>query len=345
MKNEQKPKRTPLIIIIPFRAAVAMGDGGDGGFDAIVASRRDDAGEAMRASRDLPPGTLLVRVAPFAAVPYPDEMRRSCHGCFRACGAERECGACGVARLCASCAGCETTKAYHAYECHALARLRDGERGLTLAHNDLRLLIRVLSVRRRQRDVVASSYATAASDAAAASGDVIVDDVDAFDALMSGVDGGDDGELPESSIAMLHEVAKQAKFLVAAEARASVDACVRTLGRLQLNGFEMTASASEEEEEGGRGGGGGCGGGGHRPIGVGVYPSAAMFNHDCAPNAAQRFDAFGCVRVETTRRVRKGEELTIPYVDVMLGREERRGKLRKNFAFECACARCEREAG
>ena len=78
---------------------------------------------------------------------------------------------------------------------------------------------------------------------------------------------------------------------------------------------------------------------------MGVYPSAAMFNHDCAPNAAQRFDAFGCVRVETTRRVRKGEELTIPYVDVMLGREERRGKLRKNFAFECACARCEREAG
>ena len=65
MKNEQKPKRTPLIIIIPFRAAVAMGDGGDGGFDAIVASRRDGAGEAMRASRDLPPGTLLVRVAPF----------------------------------------------------------------------------------------------------------------------------------------------------------------------------------------------------------------------------------------------------------------------------------------
>ena len=123
----------------------------------------------------------------------------------------------------------------------------------------------------------------------------------------------------------------------------------------------------EEEEEqearrdkkrkrgGGGGGGGGCGasaaaeassgtggrgGGGHRPIGIGVFPSAARFNHSCDPNAHQSFDSFGCVTVDTVRRVEKGEELTIPYVDTRLPREERRAKLRKNFAFDCACARC-----
>jgi len=70
------------------------------------------------------------------------------------------------------------------------------------------------------------------------------------------------------------------------------------------------------------------------------YASAARFNHSCAPNAHQSFDAHGCVTVDTVRRVKKGEELTIPYVDTRLSGQERRAKLRKNFAFECACVRC-----
>jgi SET and MYND domain-containing protein len=42
--------------------------------------------------------------------------------------------------------------------------------------------------------------------------------------------------------------------------------------------------------------------------------------------------------------VSKDEELTIPYVDTRLGRRERRERLRKNFAFDCACERCAAEA-
>lgn len=47
--------------------------------------------------------------------------------------------------------------------------------------------------------------------------------------------------------------------------------------------------------------------------------------------------------MDTVREVQEGEELTIPYVDVRLPREERREKLRKNFAFDCACRRCVEE--
>jgi len=176
-----------------------------------------------------------------------------------------------------------------------------------------------------------------AASAGIEDGDVIVDDYDALEGLMSGMDGGDDGELPHDAVATIAEVAKQARFLLAASCRCSMDECVRTLGRLQLNGFEMTASEPEEgaeEAEGGR----------HRPVGVGVFPSASYTNHSCAPNCAQRFDAHGCIVVETARDVRVGEELTIPYVDVRLGRRERRERLRKNFAFDCACERCAAEA-
>jgi SET and MYND domain-containing protein len=49
------------------------------------------------------------------------------------------------------------------------------------------------------------------------------------------------------------------------------------------------------------------------------------------------------VVVETTRAVRRGEELTIPYVDERLDAAARNERLWKNFAFECDCARCARE--
>ena len=204
-----------------------------------------------------------------------------------------------------------------------------------MAHSDLRLLLRALAVRSMRRVVDAGG--DPAAIAAAEDGDVIVDDYDALEGLMSGMDGGDDGELPHDAVVTIAEVAKQARFLLAASCRCSMDECVRTLGRLQLNGFEMTASEPEEgaeEAEGGR----------HRPVGVGVFPSASYTNHSCAPNCAQRFDAHGCIVVETARDVRVGEELTIPYVDVRLGRRERRERLRKNFAFDCACERCAAEA-
>ena len=85
-----------------------------------------------------------------------------------------------------------------------------------------------------------------------------------------------------------------------------------------LDGFEMTAATAAEEGGGdgggGDGGGGGGrgggdvikgrvkgGGGGHRPIGIGVFPSAARFNHSCDPNAHQSFDEHGCVTVDTVR--------------------------------------------
>ena len=302
-------------------------------WDAVTTDRVEGKGEALRATRDLPKGARLLRVAPLFAVPYAAELTRLCGGCFQPRGAV--CASCRSARLCSRC-GAGAAGTLHRLECHALTRLRDGEEGLTLAHSDLRLLLRALAVRSLRRAVDAGG--NPAAIAAAEDGDVIVDGYDALEGLMSGVDGGDDGELSHDAVATIAEVAKQARFFLAPTCRCSMDECVRTLGRLQLNGFEMTASEPEEGSSG-RGGGGG-----HRPVGVGVFPSASYTNHSCAPNCAQRFDAHGCIVVETARDVRGGEELTIPYVDVRLGRRERRERLRKNFAFDCACERCAAEA-
>ena len=290
-------------------------------WDAVTTDRVEGKGEALRATRDLPKGARLLRVAPLFAVPYAAELTRLCGGCFQPRGAV--CASCGSARLCSRC-GAGAAGTLHGLECHALARLRDGEEGLTLAHSDLRLLLRALAVRSMRRVVDAGG--DPAAIAAAEDGDVIVDGYDALEGLMSGVDGGDDGELPHDAVVTIAEVAT-GQFLLAASCRCS-RIMRRTLGRLQLNGFEMTVSEPEEgaeEAEGGR----------HRPVGVGC-PSASYPITAARPTA--RSGSTHTVHVVGDEG-RSWGELTIPYVDV---RAEARAteRLRKNFAFDCACERC-----
>jgi len=327
-------------------------------------------GEALVAAGNLPPNRRILRVAPFAAVPYGRFLNTLCSGCLQPCDASRRCSRCGVARHCALCASSLAGRA-HAYECHALARLKRNERGLTLHHDDLRLLLRVLSRRRLSFDDAASgasseeeSFATERDPendpfitAAAEDSDVVVDSIDALDSLMSGFDGDDDGELDDNAVETLKEVAKQCKFLVAAACRTSEETYARLLGKLQLNGFEITSAEEaveadaagdrkdDDDEEKNQKKNARLGFGKHAPSGVGVFPSCSRFNHSCEPNCAQRFDAFACVVVETTRFIAKGEELTIPYVDVSLDCATRNARLQKAFAFRCDCARCVLERG
>ena len=339
----------------------------------------------MVAHRDLPPNRIVLRVAPFAAVPYGRFLDTLCVGCLQPCDASvPRCSRCGVARHCASCAASFPGRA-HAYECHAYERLKRNERGLTLEHDDLRLLLRVLSRRIDESiDDESSSYGVRAVTqedddthtreenrstspqesnddpflvAAAKDSDVIVDTFADLDALMSGAgDDDDDGRLDDVALATIREVAKQCKFLVAAACRSSEETYARLLGKLQLNGFEITAAEAEAEASGASGreddGDEEKTSSGKKqrretvlrePVGLGVFPSASRFNHSCEPNCAQRFDAFACVVVETTRHVRQGEELTIPYVDVALNLEKRNERLERAFAFRCDCARCARE--
>jgi SET domain-containing protein len=93
-----------------------------------------------------------------------------------------------------------------------------------------------------------------------------------------------------------------------------------------------------------------------------VYGAAALFNHACAPNCVTAFGGGGVLTVTAARPVRAGEELLISYLGggggsggsggsgggggggggggEAMGTEERRARLRKQFAFECGCALC-----
>ena len=79
------------------------------------------------------------------------------------------------------------------------------------------------------------------------------------------------------------------------------------------------------------------------PIGLGIYPLAALTNHDCDPSAAQSFEG-GQLVLRALRPIATGDAITIGYVDLAASAAARRAELRRGYLFECTCARCEADA-
>jgi hypothetical protein len=72
-----------------------------------------------------------------------------------------------------------------------------------------------------------------------------------------------------------------------------------------------------------------------------LFPEAARFNHDCAPNAIYSIDTATLMHaVYATRPISEGEEITISYLDPFQLAKHRSSWLEDAFGFECACRRC-----
>lgn len=80
-----------------------------------------------------------------------------------------------------------------------------------------------------------------------------------------------------------------------------------------------------------------------RPVGAAVYLEGSAFNHSCRPGATFGEGGGTELRVVSSRRIVRGEEVTISYVPVSMEREERRKILRSKYGFTCDCDRCAEE--
>lgn len=79
-------------------------------------------------------------------------------------------------------------------------------------------------------------------------------------------------------------------------------------------------------------------------FGIGIYPRAALFNHCCEPNAfftSGYFDNDASKMIcRSIQKIKKGEEITIHYIDLYQTRQERKKQLRETKFFECECHLC-----
>jgi hypothetical protein len=84
---------------------------------------------------------------------------------------------------------------------------------------------------------------------------------------------------------------------------------------------------------------------------VGLYPSAWLVEHCCAPNAKVSNDASGTLRLTALRPIERDDRLTFCYCDLDPGRldllheelDVRRARLVKELGFYCHCAACAAE--
>lgn len=72
-----------------------------------------------------------------------------------------------------------------------------------------------------------------------------------------------------------------------------------------------------------------------------AQPEISRINHDCRPNAANHFDAGALMQnVHVLRPIGVGEEVTVSYLTPLLGYEERKKRIAKQWGFECTCSLC-----
>ncbi|XP_062379810.1 histone-lysine N-methyltransferase SMYD3 [Sardina pilchardus] len=74
-------------------------------------------------------------------------------------------------------------------------------------------------------------------------------------------------------------------------------------------------------------------------VGVGLYPSMSLLNHDCQPNCVMMFEGK-TLYLRAITDIQPQEELTISYTDAMAPSVERRSQLEEQYHFHCQCQRC-----
>ena len=108
-----------------------------------------------------------------------------------------------------------------------------------------------------------------------------------------------------------------------------LSATTAALGRIQRNGHSIVDAAGQEQ-------------------GKGVFLLGSMVNHSCRPSAmavytAENAGAEAAVwtqHLAATRPLQHGDNVTIGYVDPLLGVLYNRHVLKSDYGFECECVEC-----
>ncbi|XP_054892310.1 histone-lysine N-methyltransferase SMYD3 [Poeciliopsis prolifica] len=74
-------------------------------------------------------------------------------------------------------------------------------------------------------------------------------------------------------------------------------------------------------------------------VGVGLYPSLSLLNHDCRPNCVMVFEGER-LQLRAVQDIRPKDELTISYIETLCLTEERQKQLQEQYHFVCHCQRC-----
>ncbi|XP_043918041.1 histone-lysine N-methyltransferase SMYD1 isoform X2 [Protopterus annectens] len=78
---------------------------------------------------------------------------------------------------------------------------------------------------------------------------------------------------------------------------------------------------------------------GLQAVGVAIFPTLCLVNHDCWPNCTVIFN-HGKIEVRSVGKINPGEELTVSYIDFLNLSKDRKQLLQQQYYFDCTCKHC-----
>ena len=79
----------------------------------------------------------------------------------------------------------------------------------------------------------------------------------------------------------------------------------------------------------------------HDPLGIALYPLAALINHSCNDNAVVRFDLPAqSMTISALRPITSGEQIFVSYIDITYPYYIRQARLKERYFFTCRCTKC-----
>ncbi|GAB4815909.1 hypothetical protein N2152v2_002955 [Parachlorella kessleri] len=290
-----------------------------------------DRGRGLVAQTAIESGEVVLQELPLMLYPQESWRRSVCSFCLRslalagaavvACSSCQHAGYCSQA--CAAAAAADPAS-HSQLVCRCLAACNMA--GLTdEQQTSLHFLLRATSLRQA---------AAQAGTAGAAP---------RYAALCSLAGGAGPAELGSMEVRELH--GRLGHALAAAGAAAALPSLQEVgdlLRKEAINGYGIMAPSGPEGERQVRGGG--------------IYPRAALVNHDCLPNLA-RFDCFDtpaaaaqapgantAIQLRALHDIPPGEELTQSYFPLTWHYSERQQRCLEQYGFTCTCPRCKEEA-
>jgi SET domain len=80
------------------------------------------------------------------------------------------------------------------------------------------------------------------------------------------------------------------------------------------------------------------------PLGLALYPLAALINHSCSYNAIVRFDLPSqSMTISALRPITRGEQIFVSYIDATNPYHVRQAELQHRYFFTCECIKCSSE--
>ncbi|KAK1941736.1 N-lysine methyltransferase SMYD2 [Phytophthora citrophthora] len=265
-------------------------------------------GRLLRATRDVKTGESVLRDVAYGNVVLSANRTALCAVCLRAADADICCDDCSRVFFCSE--ECqEKLQDVHEKECEALEEVDLVASKTSTDVNLLRLLIRILAV--RSQDAMDGKRHMDEEGNVASSYANVKELVHVLD--------------KEGGPWVDHVRAGAKKILedLPDECQLPVEEILVIAAQINENAYSLDALDGK-----------------HLVAAVGLFPICGLINHSCQPNCTWSNAGGSIMEVRALCDIKKGEEITLSYIDIDKERSERQKELQNTKHFDCQCDRC-----